>query len=766
MTTKSPTIESNLHEKEERLRLATEAAEIGYWEWHVKSGTVHWDDQMFRIYGIEPTPDGNIDYHDWSSAVNPDELQQQEAILQETVCSKGHSKREFHIKRRNDGKTRTIQAVETVRKNNEGETEWVVGTNRDITETREAKKKLERQQKLLQEIANNYPNSYVSIIEKDLTVGFSSGQAFKKSGLDPKVYLGMSIDTIFGEQADFVKNNYLKTFSGEECNFELFVNDQYQLYRCVPLFSDDDSINQILVVVEDITDRVRIEESLRISQQRLLLHRNQSPVGIIEWNTNFEFIDWNPAAQKIFGFTKEEVAGSHITKKILPESARPAVDKVWEQLMANTGGSYSLNENLTKDGRTILCEWQNTPLIDKNGSVIGVTSLVEDVTERQQIEDNLAHTNKMEAIGKLTGGISHDFNNMLGVIIGFSTLIKNRLNNSDPKLIKYTDEILNAGERAKKLTSKLLEFSRNKPSDTEIVSINLVLRDMQHLLEKTLTASIDLKMSLEPNLWSSRLDKTRLEDAILNICINAMHAMPDGGTLKITTENIHLVDHDITDKNLSPGDYILISITDTGIGMDRQTKLKIFDPYFTTKGSEGTGLGMSQVYGFAQQSDGYIRAISEQGHGTRIAIYLPRCYESKNGTQNNPGEDSIAIPVGQETILIVDDEIALLDLATEILTTYGYTVLRAENAKKALEILNNQSIDLLLSDVIMPGMNGYQLAIEARKINPKLKIQMVSGFSEDKTVDPSNDSLHRHKIQKPYSSEELLLKIRALLDNE
>lgn len=212
----------------------------------------------------------------------------------------------------------------------------------------------------------------------------------------------------------------------------------------------------------------RLSESLRISQQRLLLHREQSPIGLIEWNTDFEFLDWNPAAEKIFGFKKEEVAGRHITKKILPESAKPAVDKIWQDLLSNKGGYYSLNENLTKDGRTILCEWHNTPLIDNAGNVIGVTSLVEDVTERQKNEETLRQSQKMDAMDKITGGVAHDFNNMLGIILGFSDLLKKRVGDDDPKLIKYSDEIINAADRAQKLTSKLLDFSRKTPSSVEI----------------------------------------------------------------------------------------------------------------------------------------------------------------------------------------------------------------------------------------------------------------------------------------------------------
>lgn len=533
-----------------------------------------------------------------------------------------------------------------------------------------------------------------------------------------------------------------------------------------PLFDEAGTLHAVGGVSTDITERFHIEESLRISQQRLLLHREQSPVGVIEWNTDFEFIDWNPAAEKIFGFTKEEVAGKHITDRILPDSARPAVNKVWEDLLANKGGAYSLNENTTKDGRTILCEWHNTPLVDHDGNVFGVTSLVDDVTKRQKDEENLRHSQKMDALGKLTGGIAHDFNNMLGVILGYSELIKEHASEHDPKLIKYSDEIINAGERAKKLTSKLLGFSRKAPSYAETTYVNELLHGMRHMLEKTLTPRIKLILELDENLWPVWIDKARLEDAILNMSINSMHAMPDAGTLTLSTYNMHLADSDIYNIDITSGDYVLLSVSDTGIGMTQETQQKMFEPFFTTKGDGGTGLGMSQVYGFIRQSDGNIQVYSEPGHGTRIAIYIPRYQESEAANPEENITDSLELPSGLETILVVDDEVALLNLTEEILTNYGYTVLRAESAEQALEILKNESVDLLLSDAIMPGMGGYQLATEVEKRYPKIKIQMASGFSDEGKINLTNETLHQQRLQKPFSSEKLLMRIRELLDEE
>ena len=585
--------------------------------------------------------------------------------------------------------------------------------------------------------------------------------------------IGKSLHDILPEDiADTIHENDLEVIKKRKpLKFEEVVPKEDGLHHYLsikfPMFNDLDELYAIGGVSTDITERVRVEESLRISQQRLLLHREQSPVGVIEWNTDFEFLDWNPAAEKIFGFSKDEVTGAHITHRILPESARAAVHKVWTDLLANKGGLHSINENTTKDGRTILCEWHNTPLLDDEGKAIGVTSLVEDITERNRSAEELRQTQKMDAIGKLTGGIAHDFNNMLGVILGFSELIMMRVGDSDPKLFKFSREISHAGERAKKLTSKLLDFSRNSPSDAQRTNINKLLNGMLHLLERTLTARIKVVLEQEDNLWHVWLDKMRLEDAILNMSINAMHAMPNGGTLTLSTRNISLSAADIGSFDIKPGDYVLVTVSDTGIGMNKETKEKIFDPFFSTKGTEGTGLGLSQVYGFVQQSSGKVQVYSEPEAGTKLVLYLPRYHrtEATLPEEVNTAE-AVNMISGRETILIVDDEVALLNLTEEILTHHGYTVHCAESAEQALDILKKESIDLMLSDVIMPGMNGYQLATEVEKQYPRVKIQMASGFTDEGKEGLVNDVLHQQRLHKPYSSKDLLKRIRVLLDED
>lgn len=503
------------------------------------------------------------------------------------------------------------------------------------------------------------------------------------------------------------------------------------------------------------------EKSLTEKEVELNQLIDALPLGLALCKMDGSLLQVNLAYADIIGHSIQDtlkLSYWEVTPNKFAEDEKRQLD-----LLLTTGhyGPY-IKEYIHKDGSMVPV--QLTGSLIQRGEEKYIWSVVENISERLMNEDIIRQSQKMEAIGKLTGGIAHDFNNMLSVILGFSELLKGKLIGADTKLIKYTDEILNAGERARKLTSKLLDFSRKTPSTTEIVNVTNILHGMQHLLEKTLTAKIKVEEKLVEDLWLVALDKGRLEDAVLNICINAMYAMPEGGTLTLSTCNIQLANSDVHNRSIASGDYILLSITDTGIGMDRETQQKMFDPFFTTKGTEGTGLGMSQVYGFIHQSGGNIHVHSELRQGTRIEIYIPRILDPIDDKPEENTADLLGKASGRETILVVDDEVALLDLAEEILTPHGYNILRAENGEQALKTLSNRPVDLLLSDVVMPGMNGYQLAAEAEKLYPKLKIQMASGFSGENDINAVKDALHQQRLQKPYSHVELLTRIRKLLD--
>lgn len=398
-----------------------------------------------------------------------------------------------------------------------------------------------------------------------------------------------------------------------------------------------------------------------------------------------------------------------------------------------------------------------------NGKIVGAVVTFMDVTETHLVEEALRRTQKIDALGNLTGGIAHDFNNLLGVILGYSELLSGTIT-EQPKAQNYLQQINNAGERARKLTSKLLAFSRQQESSDEATNLNILLSDIQHMLEKTLTAQITLSYNLDNNLWFTWIDQSNLQDSILNMCINSLHAMPDGGNLTISTKNIKLNEDSFDSANLSAGDYVSLSIADNGYGMDEDTRQKIYDPFFSTKGNEGTGLGMSQVYGFVKQSGGSITLASELGSGTIITILFPRYYGNTDKQPVVIAQENQARVTGQETLLVVDDEEALCILAMNILTQQGYHVFTALNAKQALEIMQQEHIDLLLTDVIMPETSGFVLAQQTSELYPDIKILIASGYNELPLSDKINQEFSKNQIQKPYSSATLLSSVRNKLD--
>ncbi len=386
--------------------------------------------------------------------------------------------------------------------------------------------------------------------------------------------------------------------------------------------------------------------------------------------------------------------------------------------------------------------------------------------ELKKSQEQLFQSSKMESIGKLTGGLAHDYNNMLGVIMGYAEILKKALA-EQPELANYAVQIHKAGDRGAKLTKKLLSFTKESVSEAVKVDINSILLQQKDLLQKTMTVRIKLIYDLEQKLWSNFLNNCELEDVILNLTINANYAMKEiktGAILTVQTRNQTLNKKDVVNLGLEPGDYVKLSFSDTGCGMDETVKQKVFDPFYTTKGTEGTGLGLSQVFGFVKRSGGAVKVNSIPNQGCQIIIYFPRHIRITQEDEpvikkTDRGYNSY------ESILVVDDEKELLFLAAKQLKVKGYDLHTAESGKEAIEILKNTPIDLMISDVIMPEMDGYQLADYVTKNYPQVKIQMCSGFSDYSHISLVNETLYQNRLYKPVSSEKLYKSIRNLLDN-
>jgi PAS domain S-box-containing protein len=504
-------------------------------------------------------------------------------------------------------------------------------------------------------------------------------------------------------------------------------------------------------------------------QQRLLLHRQQTPLGIVEWNTDFKITDWNPSAERIFGYSREQAIGRPLAELIVAEADRQEAIDYWRELMDNKQPSQQINENITRLNKVRTCEWYNTPLVDEDGQVIGVASLVEDVTQRRQTEEALRRSQKMEAIGQLTGGIAHDFNNQLGVILGYLEFLQEYAadkSSTNKKPAQWVETATRATLRCTDLTRQLLTFSRRQGTDKTQVDLNGLLRDQRTMIARSVTPEVEVEYFLADGLWSTEIDPGEFQDAILNLVINARDAMPNGGKLIIETGNKHLdVDYSSVNPGLESGDYVQLILSDTGTGMDKETLEHVFEPFFTTKPEgKGTGLGMAMVYGFAQRYGGFIKIYSEPDMGTTLRLYLPRSMNAAAASMDQQ-QPPASLPGGDETILIVDDEVDLLQLANLYLSDLGYHTRLAENAAQALEILKEGNIDILFSDVVMPGgMNGYELARQATQQKPELKVLLTSGFTA-KTV-ASNGLAHfsTHLLSKPYRKLDLAQRIRLVLD--
>ena len=489
---------------------------------------------------------------------------------------------------------------------------------------------------------------------------------------------------------------------------------------------------------------------------------DHSPAVIYIKDTKNHFLFINQKFEQVYQISRENVIGK-------------SPDDIFSSDIAE---KMSLNDkNIIQQGNTFETEdvipgkdtthsYMSTkfPLLDNNGNIYAIGVISTDITQRKQQEERLRNSQKMEAMGKLTGGIAHDYNNMLGVVLGYVELLRDSLQTQSEQL-SYVNEIEHSAQRGVKLTQKLLSFSRNKSTSNEVLHINTLLRGMQNMLEKTLTARIKLVLELDNNICPVFIDASDMEDAILNISINAMHAIKDNGQLLIQTQNTYI------DKSTSPlidlpeGNYVVLSFTDNGCGMDEKIEERIFDPFYSTKGTDGTGLGLSQVYGFVQRSGGTITVSSEVDHGTQFSLYFP-CHSGEisiNNTENLTIDEELG---GNETILLVDDEIALLKVTSEILERNGYKVLRAEGGDQALEILSNNTVHLLLTDIVMPNMDGFQLCALVQKKFPSVLIQLSSGYSSEYDSSMIDNKLVENLLHKPFSQLMLLKRIRELLDHQ
>ncbi|MBM0103766.1 PAS domain-containing protein [Steroidobacter sp. S1-65] len=419
-------------------------------------------------------------------------------------------------------------------------------------------------------------------------------------------------------------------------------------------------------------------------------------------------------------------------------------------------------------GKPVDLEGAFIPHFDDQGEIQGCFVAARDVTEKRLLEAELRQSQKMEAVGRLTGGIAHDFNNLLSVIVGNMQLLTRSLHQT-PRLLRQAETALNAAMRGGELIKRLLAFARQQVLEPKIVDLNLLIGGMYELLRRSLTGDIEIHSQLAPDTWFTRADPGQLENAVLNLVINARDAMPAGGVITIATRNVTIsADRQQREDSLTPGEYALLEVSDNGAGMSGETLKRVFEPFFTTKEvGKGSGLGLSMVYGFVKQSGGHVQIASVPQQGTTVQLYFPRSLAATDAARTE-GEVQMDLPRGAETVLVVEDDAAVRGTTLEILTSLGYRVLEAGNGHQALErFMRHPDIALVFTDIMLPGgLLGTQLVEKLTERRPGLKVLLTSGFSDSSVMQRSLLDGTVELLPKPYQLEELARRVRALLDGQ
>lgn len=657
----------------------------------------------------------------------------------------------------------------TIVRGEDGKVAFYQGIVIDITEKKQVELKLKQSNTIIQNVINSTPDLIFAKNKEHQYI--LANNAFAQSLRQSSQSLIGKTDKQFNYTAEQISN--FRRQDEKVLNGRCVITpsrrpldgDKVLETSKFPLRNENGDIGGVIGIGHDVTEH--IANLAKISKQQKELSQTLDAIfdAVITIDDLGLIQSCNRATELMFGYASKELVGKNVSL-LMPDN------------LAEQHDNYMNNHLLIGEaqiigrGRELVGKNKNQKIFplhlaiaelpknkDERKRFVGVCH---DLSKAKQHEKLLNRTQKMEALGQLTGGIAHDYNNMLGVIIGYSDILKAQLKDQ-PGLLNFVEQIHQAGDRGAQLTRKLLSFSRQTPDASQESDINRLIKNNKDVLRKTLL-SVELKLNLDDDIRKINIDRNSFEDALLNIAINAMHAMPYGGVLSLSTCEVELSKEQAGNFNIEQGQYVQLSIEDNGEGMSKEIQDKIFEPFFSTKGEQGSGLGLAQVYGFIKSSMGAINVYSELGTGTRFSLYLPipkEEYKAENEVENAEEQWSA---FGSETILVVEDEPQLRALAQTILTVKGYRVLTAENGIEALAVLEENHIDLMFSDIIMPKMNGYLLVEKAQKLYPELKIILASGFQGNQS--DSNIKLDEPIIAKPYENKCLLLRIRACLDKQ
>ena len=526
-----------------------------------------------------------------------------------------------------------------------------------------------------------------------------------------------------------------------------------------PVVLPDKPVTEVAVYAREVTEQKKLLGDL----SKLFQALQQSPMSVIitDREGTIEYV--NPEFAKVTGYTTEEAIGQN--PRILKSGRMPPelYEELWQTITA--GGVWRGELLNKKKNGELYWELASIGAVKDGEKLTNFVAVKEDITARREMEEQLRQSQKMQVVGQLTGGIAHDFNNLLAIVIGNMQLLREHLGSDDAKAREFLDDALWSARRAGELTHRLLAFARKQPLKPSVIDLNDVVRGMSELLRRTLGAQIHIEESLAVDVWKAVADRGELERVIVNLAVNSRDAMPTGGTLCLETRNA-LLDEDYCEQyeEVRPGEYVLLAVTDSGVGMSSEIVQRVFEPFFTTKEmGEGSGLGLSMVYGFVKQSGGHISIYSRVGHGTSVKIYLPRVRSSPDGWVDDPS-DATAGDFGSHVVLVVEDEPKLRKAAVKMLERLGLRGIQAENAKDAVELFAAAHPDILFADIELPGgMSGTDLAEAVRELDPNIKVLFTTGYAREAVLQERWLKAKAPWLLKPYSHLDLARELRALL---
>jgi PAS domain S-box-containing protein len=537
------------------------------------------------------------------------------------------------------------------------------------------------------------------------------------------------------------------------------------------LHTEDGQLAAYVKIVRDMTEKKAAHDAVLESERRFrMLVHGVTDYAIFMLSPEGMVTNWNSGARRIKGYTANEIIGSHFSRFYLPDDASAGLPQRGLEAAARDGRFEAEGWRVRKDGTRFWAHVVIDAIREDDGTLAGFAKITRDITERMEsnrlLEDArkaLFQSQKMEAIGKLTGGVAHDFNNVLQVLRGNLELLERR-HSADHWTRERLDKAIDAVERGAKLASQLLAFGRQQPLQPVVINLGTAIRGMDDLLRRALGETIEVETVVAAGLWNTLVDIHQLENVILNLAINARDAMPEGGRLTMELSNAMLDDHYVAGlSDVLVGQYVMLAVTDTGTGMTPDVVERAFEPFFTTKAEgQGTGLGLSTAYGFVRQSGGHARIYSEVGYGTTVRVYLPR---STGTAVEPPPRPSVKLQGGTETILVVEDDPKVQSTVVDTLSGLGYRVLKADSTEQALSVIRSGvHLDLLFTDVVMPGLpRSPEMAAQAVQLLPRLKVLFTSGYTQNAIVHGGRLDPGVELLSKPYSREQLASKIRQML---